>query len=145
MSASLLVKPDLRPGASQVHRITPESAGWRYVGFEVFDLAAGRTLERSLPGREQCLVLLAGRAAVRVGAQDLGTIGLFALVGYVIVRRQALGFRSAKTLDDLWFRFKLPWIPWDEWPEDERRFAKVGWSLMFAFVLLSLVRMFRKH
>ena len=76
MSASLLVKPDLRPGASQVHRITPESAGWRYVGFEVFDLAAGRTLERSLPGREQCLVLLAGRAAVRVGAQDLGTIGL---------------------------------------------------------------------
>ena len=72
-------------------------------------------------------------------------VGLFALVGYVIVRRQALGFRSAKTLDDLWFRFKLPWIPWDEWPEDERRFAKVGWSLMFAFVLLSLVRMFRKH
>jgi 5-deoxy-glucuronate isomerase len=76
MSASLLVKPDLRPGASHVHRITPESAGWRYVGFEVFDLAAGGTLERSLSGREQCLVLLAGRAAVRVGGQDLGSIGL---------------------------------------------------------------------
>lgn len=76
MSASLLVKPDLRPGASQVHRITPESAGWRYVGFEVFDLAAGGTLERSLPDREQCLVLLSGRAAVRVGGLDFGTIGL---------------------------------------------------------------------
>jgi len=76
MSASLLVKPDLSPGASRVHRITPQSAGWRYVGFEVFDLAAGSTLELGEPDREQCLVLLAGRAAVRVGAEELGTIGL---------------------------------------------------------------------
>ena len=76
MSASLLIKPDLAPAAPQVHRITPQSAGWRYVGFEVFDLARGRTLERSLPEREQCLVLLSGRAAVRVGGQDFGAIGL---------------------------------------------------------------------
>ena len=34
MSASLLIKPDLAPAAPHVHRITPESAGWRYVGFE---------------------------------------------------------------------------------------------------------------
>ena len=76
MSGSLLVKPDLVSAAGEVHRITPESAGWRYVGFEVFDLAPGRTLERSLEGREQCLVLLSGRAAVRAGSQDFGTIGL---------------------------------------------------------------------
>ena len=76
MNASLLVKPDLAPTASQVHRITPASAGWRYVGFEVYDLAPGRTLERTLPEREQCLVLLSGRAAVRVDGQDFGTIGL---------------------------------------------------------------------
>ena len=76
MSASLLIKPDLAPAAPHVHRITPESAGWRYVGFEVYDLAPGPTLARSLPGREQCLVLLSGRVAVRVGDQDLGTIGL---------------------------------------------------------------------
>jgi 5-deoxy-glucuronate isomerase len=76
MSASLLVKPDLAPAAPHVHRITPEGAGWRYVGFEVYDLAPGRTLERSLQGREQCLVLLSGRAAVRAGDQDFGTIGL---------------------------------------------------------------------
>ena len=75
MSASLLVKPDLAAAARQVHRITPESAGWRYVGFEVYDLAPGRTLERSLPEREQCFVLLSGSLAVRVGAQDFGTIG----------------------------------------------------------------------
>jgi len=76
MSRSLLVKPDLSPSAAQVHRITPQSAGWRYVGFEVFDLAAGRTLERCEKGREQCLVLLSGRAAVTVAGQDFGTIGL---------------------------------------------------------------------
>jgi 5-deoxy-glucuronate isomerase len=76
MSASLLIKPDLAPAAPQVHRITPQSAGWRYVGFEVYDLAPGRTLERSLPEREQCLVLLSGRAAVRVGGHDFGAIGL---------------------------------------------------------------------
>ncbi|MBV8147079.1 MAG: 5-deoxy-glucuronate isomerase [Gammaproteobacteria bacterium] len=75
MSRSLLVKPDLAPSATQVHRVTPESAGWRYVGFEVFDLSAGRALERRLAGREQCLVLLSGRAAVRIADQDLGTIG----------------------------------------------------------------------
>jgi 5-deoxy-glucuronate isomerase len=76
MSTSLLVKPDRSPKASQVHRITPESAGWRYVGFEVFDLAAGDTFERSVAGRELCLVLLSGRASAGADGQDFGTIGL---------------------------------------------------------------------
>ncbi|HYM42919.1 MAG TPA: 5-deoxy-glucuronate isomerase [Steroidobacteraceae bacterium] len=72
---SLLVKPDLAPGAAQVHRITPQTAGWEYVGFEVFDLRAGERLERSSPEREQCFVLLSGEAAVHVNDEDLGTIG----------------------------------------------------------------------
>jgi len=75
MSRSLLVKPDLSPEAQQVHRVTPASAGWRYVGFEVFDLPSGGALERSVEGREQCVVLLSGRAAVRVGTLDFGTLG----------------------------------------------------------------------
>src|SRR5207302_1437543 len=75
MSASLLVKPDLSPAAAQVHRITPESAGWRYVGFEVFDLQPRQRLERESSGREQCLVLLSGRASVSVDGQGFGTIG----------------------------------------------------------------------
>ena len=76
MSTSLLVRPDRSPGAAQVHRITPESAGWRYVGFEVFDLAAGDAFERTAPDRELCLVLLSGRAAGRAGGEDFGTVGL---------------------------------------------------------------------
>jgi len=76
MSCALLVKPDLSPAAAHVHRVTPASAGWRYVGFEVFDLRPQQTLERAVADREHCLVLLSGRAAVSVNDQTFGTIGL---------------------------------------------------------------------
>ena len=75
MTSRLLVKPDLSANGPQVHLVTPQSAGWRYVGFEVFDLAPGQTLARRLPDREQCLVLLSGRANVRVASEDFGTLG----------------------------------------------------------------------
>lgn len=75
MTSRLLVKPDLSANAPQVHRITPESAGWRYVGFEVVDLAPRQPLARALQNREQCLVLLSGTATVRVAGEDLGPIG----------------------------------------------------------------------
>jgi 5-deoxy-glucuronate isomerase len=75
MSSSLLIKPALAAVGGPVHRITPESAGWRYVGFEVFDLPAGQKLERETADREQCLVILAGRASVSVGDRDFGAIG----------------------------------------------------------------------
>jgi 5-deoxy-glucuronate isomerase len=75
MSSKLLVRPDTSANGPQVHEITPASAGWRYVGFEVFDLAPGQVLARELPNREQCLVLLSGRASVRVAEEDFGTIG----------------------------------------------------------------------
>lgn len=76
MSASLLIKPDLTRGAGQVHCITPASAGWRYVGFEVLDVRPQQSVERAIPDREQCLVLLSGRASVSVNAQSFGTIGV---------------------------------------------------------------------
>ena len=73
MSPTLLLKPDR--GARQVHRITPESAGWRYVGFEVLDLKAGERLEREEPRREQCFVILCGRLTVSVAGRGLGALG----------------------------------------------------------------------
>lgn len=53
--------PDDR-GCTQ--RITPQSAGWGYVGFEVYELTPGDTLR--LPGddNERCLVLVGGKATV---------------------------------------------------------------------------------
>jgi len=75
MSDSLRVRPAPSAASGRVHEITPERAGWRYVGFEAFDLAAGARLESALPDREQCVVLLAGRARARVDAHDFGVIG----------------------------------------------------------------------
>jgi len=75
VTSRLLVKPDLSPTAAHVHRVTPESAGWRYVGLEVLDLAPGQTLTRELPDREQCLVLLSGTVTLRVAEEDFGAIG----------------------------------------------------------------------
>jgi 5-deoxy-glucuronate isomerase len=44
--------------------VTPESAGWSYVGFEPLRLRAGRPVERDTGNRECCAVVIAGRADV---------------------------------------------------------------------------------
>jgi 5-deoxy-glucuronate isomerase len=45
-------------------RITPDSAGWDYVGFQVFSLAEGQSLRQETGDREVCLVLLSGKGDV---------------------------------------------------------------------------------
>jgi 5-deoxy-glucuronate isomerase len=45
--------------------VTPQSAGWTYVGFEAVDLAAGRTIARDTGARETCLVVISGHVHVR--------------------------------------------------------------------------------
>jgi len=62
----LLVKP---ADTQQVHAITPHSAGWNHVGFELYDLLAGTDLVLQQVGRELCLVVLSGTASVKVGEQ----------------------------------------------------------------------------
>ena len=42
--------------------ITRESAGWSYVGFDVYRLARGASLERTTEQREVCAVLPGSRA-----------------------------------------------------------------------------------
>src|SRR5262245_61794331 len=71
--SKLLVKPNLKGGP--VHAVTPKSAGWTYVGFEVHDLAPGRSLAAETGDMEICLVLVAGKARVEAGGKDFGVIG----------------------------------------------------------------------
>ncbi|MDJ1159070.1 5-deoxy-glucuronate isomerase [Chelatococcus sp. SYSU_G07232] len=71
--STLLRKPAGSHG--RVQHVTPENAGWTYVGFDVHKLAAGETVSGETGGREVCLVLVAGRATVEAGGQDFGTIG----------------------------------------------------------------------
>jgi 5-deoxy-glucuronate isomerase len=72
---NLLVKPHRPDPEGCVLSVTPASAGWRYVGFEVFRLAQNQVLQRQTADRELCVVMLSGRAAVSSEGQELGAIG----------------------------------------------------------------------
>ena len=69
--AELLVKP---ASGAVVHDITPQSAGWRHVGFGLHDLAAGGVIDGSGDGNELCIVLLSGAVSVSAGDVDFGHI-----------------------------------------------------------------------
>ncbi|MCI0431072.1 MAG: 5-deoxy-glucuronate isomerase [Rhodospirillales bacterium] len=71
----LLVKPHAPDQDGCVLSVTPESAGWRYVGFEVLCLEPGQLLRRQSGDREVCAVMLSGRAAIMSDRKDLGVIG----------------------------------------------------------------------
>jgi 5-deoxy-glucuronate isomerase len=51
-------------------RITPRSAGWRYVGFEAYRLGGGMRLARNVPDRETCVVILSGRVHASAGERE---------------------------------------------------------------------------
>jgi 5-deoxy-glucuronate isomerase len=48
-----------------LHKLTPESAGWRYLGVRVFGLDVGDEVGLSDDGRESALVLVEGTVTVR--------------------------------------------------------------------------------
>lgn len=59
----------------EVHRITPETAGWRYVGFSLHRLRAGETAAGETGSNEVILVVVEGKAAFHAAGQDWGTLG----------------------------------------------------------------------
>jgi 5-deoxy-glucuronate isomerase len=71
--SKLLLKPNRAGGP--VHRVTPASAGWTYVGFAVHDLSPGGTLSAETGDQEICLVVIAGRVRVVAAGIDFGVIG----------------------------------------------------------------------
>ncbi|MFD1955532.1 5-deoxy-glucuronate isomerase [Paenibacillus thailandensis] len=76
MTSKLIVPAAARPdGNGTVMKITPESAGWRYVGFEALKLKAGQRLSRETEDREVCLVLLSGKGNVKTSKQEWTAIG----------------------------------------------------------------------
>jgi 5-deoxy-glucuronate isomerase len=73
--ANLIVKPHEREADGRVLAVTPESAGWKYIGFDVFELKAGESLERKTGDRELGVVMLTGRAKAGTEGKDWGEIG----------------------------------------------------------------------
>lgn len=71
--------PDLlkRPFGThgKVHQITPESAGWRYVGFDLIKLRAGETWAEETGENEVILVMVEGKATVQAAGKDWGELG----------------------------------------------------------------------
>lgn len=75
-SSELISKQAAVPEADgRVLRITPESAGWSYVGFEVYKLKPGERLERETEDKEYGLVLLSGRAHISTRHEKYESIG----------------------------------------------------------------------
>lgn len=75
MKSSLLVKPNAAGSDGAVHCITPRSAGWSHVGFEVFDLEVGASVSRDTLDREACLVIVSGTLDVIAAGEIFAELG----------------------------------------------------------------------
>lgn len=69
----LLRKPQGEHG--RVQHVTPENAGWIYVGFDLYRLGAGETASGAAGDREVCLVFISGKGRVTAGGEVLGEVG----------------------------------------------------------------------
>lgn len=69
----LLRKPATESGL--VHAITPQTAGWSYVGFDLWRLAQGEVADGLLEGREVIIVIIEGCANFAVAGEDFGALG----------------------------------------------------------------------
>jgi 5-deoxy-glucuronate isomerase len=73
--SKLLIQSSKPDETGCVINVTPESAGWRYVGFQVHRLEAGQTLKGGAEERETCLVVLAGTADISIGGVQFTDVG----------------------------------------------------------------------
>ena len=68
--SELLLRNHAPDAAGLVHRVTPESAGWTYVGFELWRLRPGQSVAQATGEREACLVIVGGNADIAAGGQS---------------------------------------------------------------------------
>ncbi|HTG64615.1 MAG TPA: 5-deoxy-glucuronate isomerase [Sphingomicrobium sp.] len=72
---TLKVRPHPPERDGSVLEVTPQSAGWSHVGFQVVKLDPGQRHEGGSPDREACLVLLSGTANIVAGDLSAGNAG----------------------------------------------------------------------
>jgi 5-deoxy-glucuronate isomerase len=70
---NLLVKQQGSSG--RVVQVTPQSAGWTYVGFELYRLKPGDTASGRSDSQETCLVYITGKGRALVSNDILGELG----------------------------------------------------------------------
>ncbi len=69
----LQIKPKKRDG--KVISITPTSAKWKYVGYDLWKCPKGRVANGTQAKRETCLVMISGKAKLAINGKDYGSIG----------------------------------------------------------------------
>ncbi len=74
MTSSLLRHPTPEPDGRYQH-ITPENAGWRYVGFSAYAIREGGMLMDLSTSEETCIVIVSGKAQIMAGGRSLGVLG----------------------------------------------------------------------
>jgi 5-deoxy-glucuronate isomerase len=67
--------PTPREANGRIQSVTTASAGWKYIGFEVYKLNPGETLTKATGDQEACLVLVTGRADISTRRQQWVNIG----------------------------------------------------------------------
>jgi len=72
---SLLSRVQPINSEGRIQNITPESAGWKYVGFDVFKLKSGQSLSLETADREVCLVLVTGKADIKSRDESWDNLG----------------------------------------------------------------------
>jgi len=72
---SLLVHSRAPDADGTVLEVTPESAGWEYVGFRVVRLGMGKAYSHVEAGREACLVVLTGTVTIEAGGERWAGLG----------------------------------------------------------------------
>ncbi len=64
-----------KQGKGRILHVTPENAGWTYVGFDVWKLDKGQSAKGGDKTRETCLVFITGKGRVTVDGKELGLLG----------------------------------------------------------------------
>lgn len=71
--SKLLIKPG--KGNGRVINVSPQNAGWTYVGFDLYRLKSGDVAASGTGDREVCLVFITGKGEVNTDGVHLGMLG----------------------------------------------------------------------
>ncbi|GBQ11433.1 5-deoxy-glucuronate isomerase [Swaminathania salitolerans] len=75
MSSKLLIHSHEPDAERCTVSVTPDSAGWGYIGFNVRKLSVGESVSDRTGPNEVCLVLVSGKARITGAGQDFGVLG----------------------------------------------------------------------
>ncbi len=73
--SKLLCKRTTPDPTGCVHHITPETANWGFVGFDLYELKPGQSVAKETGDREVCLVMVTGTGTVQADDQTFDSIG----------------------------------------------------------------------